>query len=50
MLDLKDKTLNNASAISLTGTADTPLKRFDLMHQVNVRGTFLVSQACLPFL
>lgn len=45
-----DILVNNASAISLTGTLDTPLKRFDLMHQVNVRGTFACSQACLPHL
>lgn len=45
-----DILVNNASAISLTDTAQTPLKRFDLMHQVNVRGTFLASQKCLPYL
>jgi citronellol/citronellal dehydrogenase len=45
-----DVVVNNASAIFLAGTADTPLKRFDLVHAVNVRGTFLVSQACLPYL
>lgn len=45
-----DIVVNNASAISLTGTAETPIKRFDLMHAVNTRGTFLTSQACLPFL
>jgi citronellol/citronellal dehydrogenase len=45
-----DILVNNASAISLTGTLQTPLKRFDLMHQVNVRGTFACSQACLPHL
>ncbi len=45
-----DILINNASAISLTGTLDTPMKRFDLMHQVNARGTFLCSQACLPHL
>ncbi|GMU45144.1 MAG: NAD(P)-dependent oxidoreductase [Xanthomonadales bacterium PRO6] len=45
-----DLLVNNASAISLTGTLDTPMKRFDLMFGVNVRGTFLVSQACLPHL
>jgi citronellol/citronellal dehydrogenase len=43
-----DILVNNASAISLTGTLATPLKRFDLMHQVNARGTFACSQACLP--
>ena len=42
--------MNNASAISLTGTAETPMKRYDLMHQVNTRGTFLCSQACIPHL
>ncbi len=45
-----DILVNNASAISLTGTLDTPMKRFDLMHQVNARGTFACSQACLPYL
>jgi citronellol/citronellal dehydrogenase len=45
-----DILVNNASAISLTSTPDTPMKRFDLMHSVNTRGTFLCSQACLPYL
>jgi citronellol/citronellal dehydrogenase len=45
-----DILINNASAIFLAGTADTPMKRFDLMHQVNARGTFACSQACLPYL
>ncbi len=45
-----DILVNNASAISLTRVEDTPMKRFDLMHNINVRGTFLVSQACLPYL
>lgn len=45
-----DVVVNNASAISLTGTSETPMKRFDLMHEVNVRGTFLLTKACLPFL
>jgi citronellol/citronellal dehydrogenase len=45
-----DILINNASAISLTGTADTSMKRFDLMHQINTRGTFACSQACLPYL
>lgn len=45
-----DVVVNNASAISLTGTADTPMKRYDLMMSVNVRGTFAVTQACLPWL
>jgi citronellol/citronellal dehydrogenase len=45
-----DILVNNASAISLTGTADTPMKRFDLMHDVNARGTFLVSKLCIPHL
>lgn len=45
-----DILVNNASAISLTGTAQTPIKRFDLMFGVNVRGTFVCSQACLPYL
>ena len=43
-----DILINNASAISLTGTLSTPMKRFDLMHQINTRGTFACSQACLP--
>lgn len=45
-----DILVNNASAISLTGTLDTPAKRFDLMVGVNVRGTFVCSQACVPYL
>jgi NAD(P)-dependent dehydrogenase (short-subunit alcohol dehydrogenase family) len=45
-----DICVNNASAISLTGTLDTEMKRFDLMHQVNTRGTFLVTKTCLPHL
>lgn len=45
-----DVLVNNASAISLTGTLETPMKRFDLMFGVNVRGTFVCSQACLPHL
>jgi len=45
-----DVLVNNASAINLTGTLATPMKRFDLMFGVNVRGTFLCSQACLPHL
>ncbi|MDQ2779795.1 MAG: NAD(P)-dependent oxidoreductase [Pseudomonadota bacterium] len=45
-----DILVNNASAISLTPTADTPIKRFDLMFGVNVRGTFLCTQQCLPHL
>lgn len=45
-----DILVNNASAISLTGTLDTPMKRFDLMFGVNVRGTYVCSQACLPYL
>lgn len=45
-----DILVNNASAISLTGTAETTPKRFDLMFGVNVRGTFLCSQACIPHL
>jgi citronellol/citronellal dehydrogenase len=43
-----DVLVNNASAISLTGTEATPIRRFDLMMGVNTRGTFLVTQACLP--
>ncbi len=45
-----DILVNNASAISLTGTLETPMKRYDLMHEVNVRGTFLCSQKALPHL
>lgn len=45
-----DILVNNASAISLTGTADTPMKRYDLMHNINTRGTFVCTQACLPHL
>ncbi|MEZ4379941.1 MAG: NAD(P)-dependent oxidoreductase [Nannocystaceae bacterium] len=45
-----DILVNNASAISLTGTLYTPLKRFDLMHQVNARGTYACSHFCLPHL
>lgn len=45
-----DILVNNASAISLTGTLHTPMKRFDLMHQVNTRGTFLCSQKAIPYL
>src|SRR5690348_5354579 len=45
-----DILVNNASAISLTPTLQTPMKRFDLMMGVNMRGTFLCSQACLPHL
>jgi len=45
-----DILINNASAIFLAGTLQTPMKRFDLMHQVNTRGTFLASQLCLPHL
>ena len=45
-----DACINNASAIMLTGTESTPMKRYDLMHQVNARGTFCLSQACIPHL
>jgi citronellol/citronellal dehydrogenase len=45
-----DILINNASAINLTPTEATPMKRFDLMFGVNVRGTFLCTQACLPHL
>ena len=45
-----DILVNNASAISLTNTESTPMKRYDLMHQINTRGTFACSQACLPHL
>ena len=45
-----DILVNNASAISLTGTLETPMKRFDLMFGINVRGTYATSQACVPHL
>jgi len=45
-----DILVNNASAIHLTGTVATPMKRYDLMHQINTRGTFLCSQTCIPHL
>lgn len=45
-----DILINNASAIRLTGTMDTPVKRYDLMHGVNGRGTFVCSQAAMPYL
>jgi citronellol/citronellal dehydrogenase len=45
-----DILVNNASAIWLRGTLDTPMKRYDLMQEVNARGTFLCAQACLPYL
>ncbi len=45
-----DICVNNASAISLTGTLETPIKKYDLMNQINARGTYLCSQACLPHL
>jgi citronellol/citronellal dehydrogenase len=45
-----DILVNNASAINLTGTLETPMKRYDLMQSVNARGTFLCSQACIPYL
>jgi citronellol/citronellal dehydrogenase len=45
-----DICINNASAISLTGTLETEMKRFDLMAQINTRGTFMVSKYCIPHL
>lgn len=45
-----DILVNNASAIFLAGTLETPMKRFDLMHSVNVRATYMASQLCLPHL
>ena len=45
-----DILVNNASAIMLSGTRDLPIKRFDLMFEVNVRGTYLMSRACIPHL
>jgi citronellol/citronellal dehydrogenase len=45
-----DILINNASAVSLGGLGATPMKRYDLMHQINARGTYLCSQKCLPYL
>jgi len=45
-----DVLVNNASAIYLAGTLETPMKRFDLMHEVNVRGTYLASRTAIPYL
>ncbi len=45
-----DICVNNASAIQLTGTLQTDIRRYDLMHQVNARGTYVVSRACIPHL
>ena len=45
-----DICVNNASAIQLTNTTDTDMKRYDLMHQINGRGTFMVSKYCIPHL
>ncbi len=45
-----DIVVNNASAISITGTEQTPIKRYDLMQDINARGTFVLSQACIPHL
>src|SRR5271155_4737549 len=45
-----DIVVNNASAISLTPVAQTDMKRFDLMHQINARGTFVVSKLAIPYL
>jgi len=45
-----DICVNNASAIQLTGTEATEMKRYDLMHQINTRGTFVTSRACIPHL
>jgi citronellol/citronellal dehydrogenase len=45
-----DICVNNASAISLTGTLETDMKRYDLMNQVNARGTYMTSRACIPHL
>jgi citronellol/citronellal dehydrogenase len=45
-----DTIVNNASAIQLTGTEQTDSKRFDLMHDINIRGTFLVTKYCIPYL
>lgn len=45
-----DAVINNASAIQLSNTEQTEIKRFDLMHNINVRGTFLVTKHCIPYL
>lgn len=45
-----DILVNNASAINLVGTVDQSMKKYDLMHQINIRGTFMVSKYCLPHL
>ncbi len=45
-----DICINNASAIQLTGTLETDMRRYDLMHHINTRGTFLVSKTCIPHL
>jgi len=45
-----DICVNNASAIQLTGTLQTDMKRYDLMHQINTRGTYVTSRACIPYL
>lgn len=45
-----DVLINNASAISLTDTLNTTMKKYDLMHQVNARGTFMVTKYCIPLL
>ena len=45
-----DALVNNAGALQLTGTLDTPMRRFDLMHAVNVRAAYLCAQKCLPHL
>tara|TARA_Y100000748_G_scaffold282868_1_gene263518 strand:+ start:24 stop:872 length:849 start_codon:yes stop_codon:yes gene_type:complete len=45
-----DICINNASAIHLADTVNTPMKRYDLMHNINVRGTFMLSQKCIPHL
>lgn len=45
-----DICVNNASAIALEPTGELPVKKFDLMHEINIRGTFLLTQTCLPHL
>ena len=45
-----DILINNASAINLSTTENTEAKRFDLMHDINVRGTFMMTKACIPYL
>jgi len=45
-----DICINNASAINLVNTEDLDMKRYDLMHAINTRGTFVTSKHCIPYL